>query len=226
MQEVRSNLPVFLATAERVLAQLEMVQFVIASFNEAQAEMARSLARDYPDLPVSIVVGKTAEAIQASSCCLACSGSVSLELLYHEKPSVIHYRIGWLADQLQRRFRNAKYITLVNLLATEEITRSPHDPPYDPNEDAPNSVPFPEYLTCTDQSQQMARWLVRWVKGGPSRSRVCTELARLKEQHARPGASQRAATFIRATVQEARHSSSLHTAPHLSRTRASHHVLD
>ena len=44
---------------------------------------------------------------------------VSLELLYHTKPTVILYYISRLAFFVQTFFRKVRYITLVNLLTTE-----------------------------------------------------------------------------------------------------------
>ena len=46
---------------------------------------------------------------------------MSLELLYHAKPTVILYWISPLAYAVQKRFRKVKYITLVNLLAGGEL---------------------------------------------------------------------------------------------------------
>ena len=62
---------------------------------------------------------------------MAVSGSVSLELLYQIKPTVILYRISRVAYFVQDFFRHVKYITLVNLLSS----KSPFGPdltPYDP----------------------------------------------------------------------------------------------
>ena len=55
--------------------------------------------------------------MHAANCCMACSGSVSLELLYHATPTVILYWVSRSAFFVQRLFRKVKYITLLNLLA-------------------------------------------------------------------------------------------------------------
>ena len=44
-------------------------------------------------LPIEVCVGRTPELIHLADCCMAVSGSVSLELLYHTKPTVILYWI-------------------------------------------------------------------------------------------------------------------------------------
>ncbi len=81
-------------------------------------------------------MGKTPELMQLADCCMACSGSVSLELLHHATPTVILYWISRTAYFVQRFFRKVKYITLVNLLAG----------------DGRGEEIFPEYLTCEDRS--------------------------------------------------------------------------
>ena len=67
---------------------------------------------------IEIYSGRTPELMHLATCCMACSGSVSMELLYYTKPTVIHYWISPLAYAVQKRFRKVKYITLVNLLST------------------------------------------------------------------------------------------------------------
>ena len=70
------------------------------------APNARTMAREAAavGLEMEIHTGKTPELVHAADCCMAVSGSVSLELLYHTKPTVILYwvtrRAHWLAKRL------------------------------------------------------------------------------------------------------------------------------
>ena len=77
-------------------------------------------------MPIEVYVGKTPELMQLADCCMAVSGSVSLELLYHTKPTVILYWISRWPIFVQRFFRKVKYITLVNLLSTDELYPEGH----------------------------------------------------------------------------------------------------
>ena len=130
-----------------------------------------------------------------ADCCMACSGSVSLELLYHAKPTVILYWISRAAYFVQRYFRKVKYITLVNLLATGELY--PADlSPYDPSQPGAGRVLFPEYLTCEDRSEQIAAHVIGWLRDPAARAARVAELERLKARVARAGASARAAKYI------------------------------
>src|SRR5581483_5237867 len=121
-QEVKLNLPLLLKAAAHVRRECPDVRLAIASYNDRQAELARELVAAGP-VPADVFVGRTPELIEAAECCLACSGSVSLELLYHAKPAVIVYRVGWLTYSLFRPLINVRYITLVNLLASPQPLR-------------------------------------------------------------------------------------------------------
>ena len=118
-QEVTANLPLFLNVAEKILAADKNVVFAIAAFKPQQAAFARQLVCDR-NLPIAVYVDRTPELIEAATCCVACSGSVSIELLYHAKPSIIQYKTTRFGIWLQRQFRKTRYITLVNLLASDK----------------------------------------------------------------------------------------------------------
>lgn len=197
-QEVQSNLPVFLQTAALVHRAAPDTHFAIAAFKESHAARARQLVAE-SRLPIEVHVGRTPELIEAATCCLACSGSVSLELLAHLRPTVIHYRVSSLWYWLQSRLRKTRYITLVNLLAdsvplvlrsTEAITVAASD----------SRVLFPEYLTTGDRSQDMARQLLVWLQDETARLDRIEELRGLLLQVGQPGATQRAAEHILAAT--------------------------
>jgi lipid-A-disaccharide synthase len=132
---------------------------------------------------------------------MAVSGSVSLELLYHMKPTVILYWISKAGYFVQSFFRRVKYITLVNLLCTDELF--PKDTtPYDPATDKSGKVLFPEYLTYDDKSQQIAGHVVEWLLNEQARERVVEKLAELRSRVAAGGASTAAAQYIVAELEQ------------------------
>ncbi|MGE3806211.1 MAG: hypothetical protein AB7K24_16190, partial [Gemmataceae bacterium] len=126
--------------------------------------------------PIEVHVGRTPEIIRLSKACLAVSGSVSLELLYQQKPTVIVYRISPLDLYVGKRFINCPYITLVNLLAQKKV--------------------FPEFLTDRCEAAGMASHVLRWLEQPGAYEDVCQELAELKRQVAAPGACARAANHV------------------------------
>ncbi len=193
-QEVIANLPTFLQAARHIGQQVPCARFAIASFNATQAVMARDML-DQAQLDFAVHVGRTGELIEASQLCLACSGSVSLELLYHRKPTIILYRIGRWAYWLQDRFRISRYITLVNLLATDRLERRPGET-YDPDAIDAESLPMPEYLVCGNPTGPLAARAVKILTDNKEYARQQSQLAALRERYGTSGASREAATFI------------------------------
>ena len=196
-QEVRHNLPMLLKAAAIVRRETPGVNVVIASYNDVQAEMARQLVALGP-VPAEVFVGRTPELISAADCCLATSGSVSLELLYHTKPTVIVYRVSWLLAQAVRRLASARYITLVNLLASDRPFLAPGEPAsvYEADALGHEQVLFPEYPTWRDRSADIARHAIGWLHDEVARQRLIAKLAALKDRVAASGASAAAAEYI------------------------------
>ncbi|MCC7084891.1 MAG: lipid-A-disaccharide synthase [Pirellulales bacterium] len=199
-QEVLHNLQWFLKAAALVRQQIPDARFAVAAFKPHQAQMARELIAQSA-LPVEVYVRKTPELIRLAECCMACSGSVSLELLYHTKPTVVLYWISPFAYRVQQYFRRVKYITLVNLLTVNELF--PADTtPYDPSDENAERVLFPEYLTFEDKSSQIAAHVVDWLNDSQRRAKLIGELAKLKAEVGHGGASRVAAELILKDIAE------------------------
>jgi lipid-A-disaccharide synthase len=196
-QEVTSNLPMLLKAAAMVRQSVLGTRVVIASYNDVQAEMARHLVAAGP-VPAEVFVRRTPELISAADCCLATSGSVSLELLYHAKPAVMAYRVSWWLAQAVRRLASARYMTLVNLLASDRPFLEPGQRVEAYEEGAPGheQVLFPEYPTSRDRSTDIARHAIHWLTDEVARQRLIAKLTALRERFAVRGASATAAAYI------------------------------
>ena len=193
-QEVTMNLRWFLKAARCVHKNAPDARFAVASFNEKQAEIARAQVAE-SDLSIDVLVGRTPELIHLSRCTMACSGSVSLELLYHAKPTVVLYRVNWLPYLIATTlFMKVRFITLVNLLATDDpFLRGSK---YDPQRACAADVPFPEYLTYEDRSEEIAGHILSWLSDEEEYDRRVNRLAELKAEHTSSGASSTAADYI------------------------------
>lgn len=191
-REVRSSLPVMADVVRRIAVRVPHARFACASFSEEQARTARSFLAGFK-IPVEIYTRRTPELIEAANCCLACSGSVSLELLYHRKPSIILYRISPWMYGLQHAMRTARYITLVNLFAAETIQRRPFER-LGPAER--EKLPMPEYLLARNDGEGIARQLVHWLSDPQEYASRVAVLDTIRQEFARTGASQRAADYI------------------------------
>jgi len=195
-QEVTNNLRWLLSAVRQIGEAVPDTRFAVAAFKESQARTIREEVRR-AGLPIDVFVGRTADLIRLAYCCVAVSGSVSLELLYHEKPTVVLYWMNRFALETVRRLRliRVKFMTLVNLLAADEpFDRNPQR--FDPAAPGAEKVPFPEYPTCEDKSKQIAAHVVEWLTDEREYARRVTMLRELKAKYAHPGATSRAAEYI------------------------------
>jgi lipid-A-disaccharide synthase len=127
-------------------------------------------------MPAEVHVGRTPEVIELAECCVAVSGSVSLEIMYRRKPAIIVYRLRRIDLKVGRRFMKVPFITLVNLLAREEV--------------------YPEFLTDRDPSKGVAREVLSFLNDPKRVQEIRRKLDRLCDEVAKPGACAAAARFI------------------------------
>ena len=175
MQELQYNLSTQLRAAKILHGTFPDLRFVVAAFNEAQRAFVLESAQSQ-QIPLEAHTKQTAEIIQLATACMAVSGSVSLELLNGLVPSTVVYRVhrvGWL---MSRCLKTSPWISLVNLLANEEL--------------------FPEYLSRTCPAERMAADMASWLGEEGSGRQLREKLRRLREKVARPGACHRAANYI------------------------------
>jgi lipid-A-disaccharide synthase len=179
-QELERNFSSMIRAAEIVHSARPTTRFLVACFRETHQEMARAYLAHHRGLPIDVALQRTPEIIELARTCLAVSGSVSLELLYRAKPTVIVYRIGRVDLFVARSFIKSPYITLVNLMAGKEL--------------------FPEFLTDRCEAEAMARATLNWLEDPKAHDATAGELVALRERVARPGACDRAAEFILASL--------------------------
>jgi lipid-A-disaccharide synthase len=179
-QEVSGNIQDLLQVAGKVLRNCPQARIAVGAFKTSQAERIREIV-SRRRLPIEVHVGKTSELIRLADGCVAVSGSVSLELLAHGTPTVIYYKISRVGYLVQHILRKVRYITLVNLLATDRVFRE-EGPAYDPADDTEGEALFPEFLTYRDRTGEVADRIIAWFQSPPLRRHLCDRLARLVEE--------------------------------------------
>lgn len=167
-QELHRNLSTLMRAAAAIHRARPDTRFLVACFRAAHQEMVDEYLRRHAPLPIETHVGRTPEIIELSRACVAVSGSVSLELLYRARPTVVLYRIGKLDMRVAEFFKTLRYICLVNLLAEAEL--------------------YPEFLTDRCESQPIAAHVLRWLNEPAAYAELCGELAALRDRVAAPGA--------------------------------------
>lgn len=193
-QEVRSVLPVLLSAAAKTLEHVDDCGVAIACYNDRQQAMAQEMLRER-GLSFPTFVERTPELMVAADICLACSGSVSLELLHHRKPTIIVFKVKRWLMVAQAILMRCKYMTLVNLIAAKNIDRKTWRP-YDPDAAGAEEAVMPEYLTAGDPSTKVAARAVELLQDESLRQKNITQLDSLADQYAIPGATDRAADYI------------------------------
>ena len=175
-QEVEGNFRTQLRAAATIHAARPETRFLVACYKESQQKMVEQMRLSQPPLPMRTFVHKTPEIIEASKACIAVSGSVSLELLYRAKPTVVVYRTNRLLETFIRPLVTTKYITLVNLLADKML--------------------YPEFVSRHCEAAGVAREVLRWLNDDQAYAGICRQLLALRERAALPGACDRAARRI------------------------------
>ena len=193
-QEIKLNLVWFLKATEHIRAKIPTARFVVASYNKKQSVLADEICRQQ-GISMEIFHGRTQELMELADCCMACSGSVSLELLYRTKPTVIYYRISRFVYYLLKLFLTVRYITLVNILSDPQPLQ-PTRQPSGPASPTANRALMPEYPTYLDKSEQMAQHVIRWLTDKDEHRQLTEKMNRLKDRICAPGASQRSADYI------------------------------
>jgi lipid-A-disaccharide synthase len=174
-QEVATNFGNMLRAAGKIRVSRPDTRFLVAAFNERHAATTRAMALA-AGVPVEVHTGRTPEIIELADACVAVSGSVSLELMYRAKPTVVIYHVTQLLRWLARRFVKLRYITLVNLLAKKEL--------------------FPEFLSPNDESDRIAGHVLGWLNEPAKRDEIVRQIISLRDRVAVPGACERAADFL------------------------------
>lgn len=190
--EVDKNLDTLLNAAKKVQAEIPAARIVVGCFSEPHQQIAQAKCEN---TKIATFVSKTPELMQMADACIACSGSVSLELLHYRVPSVIVYRIGLVKYAMQAILIRCKFITLPNLMATQSIERTGWSP-YDPDAEGAEEVLMPEYLTWKDCSDKAAAHVIRWLRSKSEHLSKTKALDRLAKEYAKPGATIRAADYI------------------------------
>ena len=202
-REVTNNFPTLMKAAAIVAQECPDAEFAVACFNQRQKEMAEGILEEVrqsrdagdPQMPeVRMYQERTPELMVAARACVACSGSVSMELLHHRKPTVIVYKVKRWIMAAQGVLMRTKFITLVNLIAAKDIRKTTWAP-FDP-ERFPAEAIMPEYMSTGDVSQQVANHVVRWLNDEDVRNEKVGQLDAVANQYAIPGATSRAADYI------------------------------
>lgn len=158
-QEVERNAPSLIQAAKIIHATHPQTRFLFAAFSQKHQARLQELLMGH-QLPVEIPCSKTQEIIHSAYACASVSGSVSLEIMAAQKPTTIMYKTSRMGGFIANRLKNVPYITLVNLLAKEEL--------------------FPERFGPGCPSNWIANHISHWIANPASREALVAKLRELK----------------------------------------------
>jgi lipid-A-disaccharide synthase len=123
--EIRRLLPVFAQAVARLAEGRPSLRVVVPAVDAFADEIAAGIAAGIAAWPAGVVVirGEVErfDAFAAADVALAASGTVALELAMAGTPSVIAYRLNPITAWALKRAIKVRRVSLVNLLADDEI---------------------------------------------------------------------------------------------------------
>jgi lipid-A-disaccharide synthase len=130
-----------------------------------------------PASPVRAAIGVTHAIQAAAECCAVASGTATLETALFGTPLVVVYRTGALNYAIARRLVRLRHIGLPNIVAGEEVA--------------------PERIQGACTPDAIAAPLARWLDDSGAREEARRKLGAVRARLGGPGASRRAAAWLR-----------------------------
>ncbi|MGA9856006.1 MAG: lipid-A-disaccharide synthase [Gammaproteobacteria bacterium] len=124
LTEVERLGPLFLETAQWLLAKMPELNFVIPAATLALSKLIKQQIRTLkPDLPVLVVDGHARDVMGVVDAALIASGTATLEAMLWRCPMVVAYRVAASSYALVQGLRllRIQHVSLPNLLADREI---------------------------------------------------------------------------------------------------------
>ncbi len=175
--EVRTTLPLQLAAATALHARDPRVGFLVAvapSIDRAAIDEGIAASSLPALLDLTVIEGRTHDAIRAADVALAKPGTVTLEVALLGTPLVVTTRVNRLTAFLMRRLVRVSSYTMPNLIAGQPVV--------------------PEFLQEDADPGRIAEALLGLLSG-PARETQLVALAAVRAQLGAGGAAQRAATI-------------------------------
>lgn len=117
--EIEKIAPVFLETAELMLADQPNLHFLIPAAHDRARQTLESLVKDKARMHV--VSGRTRQVLARSTAALVASGTATLEALLMKCPMVVAYKADWFSWFVGSRMVKTEHISLVNLIAGQKL---------------------------------------------------------------------------------------------------------
>jgi lipid-A-disaccharide synthase len=170
-QEIRQHIGPLLETAAALASKLPDVDFLVVTLPALEAMAREEIASR--GQKVAVVTDSRYEAIAYSNLAIMCSGTVTLEGALLGTPMIVIYRLAFFSWALGRMIVKVPYISLVNLVAREEVV--------------------PEFIQGAAKAGPLAAEAVRILEDEPRRRHMTERLEQVRLQLGQGNATRKAA---------------------------------
>ena len=173
-QEVVRHLPLLLQAAQRARERLPGLSLVVSCASTAPARWMQATLRAHGFEPRTELSNAPARQLMRSvRASLVASGTATLEAALAGRPFAVFYRTGRLNYAVARRLVHLPHVSLVNLVAQEEVVR--------------------EYVQDALDPTALAHEIERLLHDDAEATRIARGLKRVHARLGTPGAAQRVA---------------------------------
>ncbi len=176
--EIERHLPIMLDTAAIISQKEPESRFCLALdsvSSSSNQDLIESLLGKCT-FDISLIEGKTYQAIKTSQLCIAASGTVTLEVAIIGTPLVVIYKVSSLSYHLGKRLIKVPWVSLVNLIAQKEVV--------------------PELLQEDARPDLIASKALELLKDGNASKQMIEEFRSIKRRLGSSGASKRMARLV------------------------------
>jgi len=119
--EVEKLADIFLQAGQLIHQNDPDTHLVLSCANFERLEQIMDIAVNYAHLPLTVVVTDSHKVMSACDAAIAASGTVTLEIMLHQKPMVVAYRLSNVSYWLLKKMVRTPFISLPNLLANQQL---------------------------------------------------------------------------------------------------------
>jgi lipid-A-disaccharide synthase len=119
--EIHYIAPIFLQTAAGLHRQRPSIRFVLPLAPGLRPSIEPLLARYAGAAPITLIDGRSHQALAACDVTLIASGTATLEAALFKRPMVIAYRMNPISWQMMRRMQLQAWVGLPNILCEEFV---------------------------------------------------------------------------------------------------------
>jgi lipid-A-disaccharide synthase len=171
--ELQKHLPPMLGALKLIQGKFPSAKAKMVLPDESLVQLAKSLG---VPANVEIQIGDLPKALAEADVAIASTGTVTMECAFFGVPTVTLYKLSWLNYQIGIRILTAKWLTMPNILADEEV--------------------YPEFLQHAATPENLSRAALELLQNENRREKIKLQLVKIVSSLGESGAANRAATAI------------------------------